>query len=69
MWTWQQWLMFLGVMAAGVSIIPLMVWGGSGSWRRALQALREYLAIMGTLVAVVGLVALAILVAELTNRN
>jgi hypothetical protein len=68
MWTWQQWLMFIGTLTAGVSIIPLMVWGGSGSWRRALQALREYLAIMGTLVAMVSLLALALLLVEVTGR-
>jgi hypothetical protein len=68
MWTWQQWLMFLGVMAGMISIIPLMVWGGSGDWRRALHALREYLAIMGALVGVVSFVALAIFIAEVTNR-
>ena len=68
MWTWQQWLMFLGTLAAGVSIIPLMVWGGSGDWRRALQALREYLTITGTLAIIVSVAALSVLIAELTNR-
>ena len=68
MWTRQQWLMFLGVMAGMISIIPLMVWGGSGDWRRSLTALREYLSIMGALVGVVGFVALAVWIAEVTNR-
>jgi hypothetical protein len=39
-------------------IIPLMVWGGSGSLRRAFRALREYWLIMGSLAAIVGAVAL-----------
>jgi|GEM_PF-6510438 len=39
-------------------IIPLMVWGGSGSWRHALHALKWYWIIMGSMVVGVGAVAM-----------
>lgn len=39
-------------------IIPLMVWGGSGSFKRAFGALRTWWLIMGVLFAIVGGVAL-----------
>lgn len=45
-------------------IIPLMVWAGSGSFRAAMRALREYWLIMGTLAAVVGVAALWAVVME-----
>lgn len=64
-WTWwQKALACIGAISAMVSIIPLMVLGGTSDWRRALQALRQYLAIMGTLVAVVGGLALVMAIAE-----
>ncbi|MEL4181240.1 hypothetical protein [Roseateles sp. PN1] len=34
-------------------IVPLMVWGGSGSWRHALHALKWYWIIMGAMVLIV----------------
>lgn len=61
---WEKWLLGIGTIAAMVSIIPLMVWGGSGSLGRAWDALRQYLIGMGVLVAVVGGFALVMLVAE-----
>lgn len=35
-------------------IVPLIVWGGSGSWRRALEALRGWWLIVGALFAIGG---------------
>ena len=61
---WQKWLVGISTISAMVAIIPLMVWGGSGSLSRAWEALRQYLIGMGVLVAVVGGFALVILVAE-----
>lgn len=39
-------------------VVPLMVWGGSGSWRRAFGALRSWWLIMGGGFVAIGLVAL-----------
>jgi hypothetical protein len=36
----------VGVLAVMFLIIPLAVWGGSGNWRHALQALKTYSKIM-----------------------
>jgi hypothetical protein len=36
------------------AIVPLMVWGGTGDWRHALTALRQYLKIIGALVVIGG---------------
>lgn len=36
----------VGVIAVMFLIIPLCVWGGSGNWRHALQALKSYSIIM-----------------------
>jgi hypothetical protein len=51
--SWKQILLLIGAVAAMWSIVPLMVWGGTGDWRRALRALREYAGVM-TLLAVAG---------------
>lgn len=40
------------------AIVPLMVLGGTGSWRRAVQALRQYLMVLGGLALVGGGVGL-----------
>ena len=47
-----------------VAIIPLMVWGGSGDWRYALTALREYLQIMVGGALIVGGLAVVVILAE-----
>lgn len=58
-WTWwQKTLALAGAVAAMWSIVPLMVWGGTGSWRRALEALRQYLLVLGGLALVGGGVGL-----------
>lgn len=42
----------LAALAVMVSIIPLAVWAGSGSWRQALEALRGYLTAMSLIVGI-----------------
>lgn len=46
----ETFLKTTAVIACMILIIPLMVWGGSGSWRYALEALKEYLLVMAVLV-------------------
>jgi hypothetical protein len=60
------WLAFktLGAIFLMTLIIPLMVWGGSGSLRAAVRALREYWLIMGALVAIGGAAAAWVLLME-----
>jgi hypothetical protein len=44
-------LLAAAVILGMVAIVPLMVWGGTGSWRHALHALKEYALTMGLLAA------------------
>jgi len=54
-WTWwQKTLAFVGAVSAMWAIVPLMVLGGTGSWRRAMEALRQYLMVLGGLALVGG---------------
>lgn len=46
-------------------IVPLMVWGGSGSWRRAFGALRTWWLIVGGAALLVGLLAVIVAMLEL----
>ena len=48
-------------------IVPLMVWGGSGSWRRAFGALRTWWLIVGGAALVIGGLALLLTVLELID--
>lgn len=50
-------------------IIPAMVWGGTGSWRRALGALRTYWLIMGGAFLLVGGLALLVTVLEFIDSG
>lgn len=50
----RSFLITAAVCIALLAIVPVMVWGGTGSWRRALDALREYLLVLGLLLAVGG---------------
>lgn len=62
MWSWKQILAFVLAVAAMWAIVPIMVWGGTGSFRRAMQALRQYLGVLGMLaVAGVGVAAIVLL--------
>ena len=45
---------FVGAVSAMWAIVPLMVLGGTGSWRRAMEALRQYLMVLGGLALVGG---------------
>lgn len=54
----------LAALAALVAIVPLMVWAGSGSWRHALHATKEYLLSMGLIVVPVCVVAGAVILME-----
>lgn len=46
------------------AIVPLMIWGGSGSWRAALHALKVYLQILGGIAVVGGGLGLLMAFAE-----
>lgn len=59
---WKAALLTIATCAALISIVPLMVLGGTGSWRRAWEALRQYagvLAIFAVLGGGLGLVIAA----------
>lgn len=59
----------LGAIFLMTLIVPLMVWGGSGSWRRALHALRWYWLIVGGAALLVGGLALLVTVLELIDSG
>jgi hypothetical protein len=62
---WERTLLTVAACAAVFSIVPLMVLGGTGSWRRALEALRQYLGVLGLLALAGGGVGLLMVLAEL----
>lgn len=51
-----------------VAIVPLMVWGGTGDWRHALHALKEYASIIVGAFVLVGGFALIVSCTELIDR-
>lgn len=57
-------LKLAAVIAGFIAIVPLMVWGGSGNWRHAVQALKEYASILGWAFALVGGFALVMVAME-----
>lgn len=61
LWTALKLAAYITVMSA---IIPLMVWGGSGSWRAGLQAWASWAKIMGGMVLIFGGFGLIMAVAE-----
>lgn len=61
LWTVAKTLAAIFVMSL---IVPLMVWGGSGSWRRAFGALRTWWVLVGGAFVVVGALALVVFVLE-----
>lgn len=67
--TWKQFLILVGTIGAMVAIVPLMVWGGTGSLSRAWDALRQYLKIMAAIVAIGGGVGLLMVLAEFMSRT
>ena len=60
--------MTAATIAAMVLIVPLMVWGGSGSLRHAWHALKQYLGAMGLIVGVGVVVAVIALASELSGH-
>jgi hypothetical protein len=54
----------LGAIVLMTLLVPLMVWGGSGNWRRALEAWRDWWTIMGGLCLLVGGAALLVTLVE-----
>jgi hypothetical protein len=61
-------LKLAGIALAMIAIIPLMVWGGSGDWRHALHALKEYAAIIGGAFVLIGGFGLMVSCSELIDR-
>lgn len=57
----------IGVLLVMFSIIPLAVWAGSGSWRNAMQAFKEYMFIIGLMVGGGVILALIILVGSISS--
>ena len=64
----KSFLLALVTVVAMIAIVPLMIWGGSGSWRDALRALREYLMVLGIFAALGGGTALIAIAAEFIGR-
>lgn len=62
---WKSALITFAAVAAMVAIVPLMVLGGTGSWRQAWEALRQYLAVMGLLLLAGGGFGLLMILATL----
>lgn len=60
----HSFLLAVATIAALFAIVPLMVWGGTGSWRHALHALKVYLQIMAGLAVVGGGLGLLMAVSE-----
>lgn len=59
----------LGAVFVMTLIIPAMVWGGSGSLKRAVQALRTYWIIMGVAFLAVGGLALLVTLLEFIDSS
>lgn len=65
------WVAFktLGAIFVMTLIIPAMVWGGTGSFKRAMHALRTYWFIMGGAFLVVGGLALLVTLLEFIDSG
>lgn len=61
----RELLLTVATVAGLFLLVPLIVWAGSGSWRHAWYALKQYLGIMGTLAATGAVLALIIAAGEL----
>lgn len=62
---WKTTLLTAAACAAMFAIVPLMVLGGTGSWRRAWEALRQYLGVLGLLALAGGGVGLLMVLGEI----
>lgn len=60
----RQFLLLVAGLAGFFAIVPLMVWGGTGNWRHALHALKQYLGILGGLALVGGGLGVIMAIAE-----
>jgi hypothetical protein len=60
----RETLLSIAVCLGMIAIVPLMVWGGTGSWRHALHALKGYAAILLGFVVVGGGLGLLMAVSE-----
>lgn len=60
---WTAFKTLAGIFVMSL-IVPLMVWGGSGSWRRAFGALRTWWLIVGGAFVVIGGLALLMVALE-----
>lgn len=60
----RSFFLTLATCAALFAIVPLMVWGGTGSARHALHALKVYLQIIGGIALLGGGLGLAMAFAE-----
>lgn len=60
----REFLITVAVCAAMVAIVPLMIWGGTGSWKHAMHALRSYLWILGGLAVLGGGLGLLMVLAD-----
>lgn len=65
------WTVFktVGAIFVMTLIIPAMVWGGSGSFKRAMSALRTYWLIMGGAFLLVGGLALLVTLLEFIDSS
>jgi ABC-type antimicrobial peptide transport system permease subunit len=60
----REFLIFVATCLGLIAIVPLMVWGGTGSWRHALHALKQYAGILVGFVVVGGGLALVMVLGE-----
>jgi hypothetical protein len=60
----RSFFLTLAACAALFAIVPLMVWGGTGSVRHALHALKVYLQIIGGIALLGGGLGLVLAFAE-----
>lgn len=61
---WQKALALVAVCCAMWAIVPLMVWAGTGNWRRAADALRQYLLVLAGLALAGGGVGLLVVIGQ-----
>lgn len=63
----SSFLLAAAVIAGLVLIVPLAAWGGSGSWRAGLRALKEYLFTMFVIAVIPVTLALLTVLADILN--
>jgi hypothetical protein len=63
----EAFLLTVATLAAMFAIVPLMIWGGTGSWRHAWEALKMYLGILGVLALIGGGLGLVMVLATIVG--